>query len=157
MHLANARRFNFSSIPLQQTSRCKDMSYSGFHENTEAEEYSSLRFLSNDLLFLVVNQRVFYRVQPLTTDSPASTFIVFDLAKKQTLHSAQMRVTKSPRSVAVLSTGDFLAASLSDVRLCSADLQCKKSFPTHGGSPLDSEEAKKITGWMLLSARMRCP
>jgi hypothetical protein len=113
---------------------------------TDAAEYSSLGFLSNDLLLLVVNQRLFYRVQPLTTDSPASTFIVFDVAKKQTLHSAQMIVTKSPRSVAVLSTGDFLVASLSDVRLCSADLQCKKSFPTHGGSPLDSDEAKKITG-----------
>jgi hypothetical protein len=113
---------------------------------TDAAEYSSLGFLSNDLLLLVVNQRVFYPVQPLTTDSPASTFIVFDVAKKQTLHSAQMMVTKSPRSVAVLSTGDFLVASLSDVRLCSADLQCKKSFPSHGGPPLDSDEARKITG-----------
>ena len=113
---------------------------------TDAAEYSSLGFLSNDLLLVVVNQRVFYRVQPLTTDSPASTFIVFDVAKKQALHSAQMMVTKSPRSVAVLSTGDFLVASLSDVKLCSADLRCEKSFPSHGGPPLDSDAAKKITG-----------
>jgi hypothetical protein len=71
---------------------------------------------------------------------------VFDVAKKQALHNAQMMVTKSPRSVAVLSTGDFLVASSSDVKLCSADLRCEKSFPSHGGPPLDSDEAKKIAG-----------
>ena len=113
---------------------------------TDAAEYSSVGFLSNDLLLVVVNQRVFYRVQPLTTDSPASTLIVFDLTKKQAVSRKLMMVTKWPQSVAVLSTGDFLVASLSDVRLCSADLRCEKSFPIRGGHPLDSNEAKKITG-----------
>ena len=110
-----------------------------------AAEYSSLGFLSDDLLVVVVNQRVFHRVEPLTTDSPSSTFIVFDVTKKKALQSAQMRVTKSPRSVAVLSNGDFLVDSLANVRLCSADLRCEKSSPSHGGLPLDSDEARKIT------------
>jgi hypothetical protein len=107
---------------------------------TDEGEFSSLGFLSNNLLLVVVNQGVLFSVQPL------STFIVFDVAKKQPLHSAQMMVTKSPGAVAVLTSGDFLVASSSDVKLCSADLRCDKSFPSHAGYPLDSDKVKKITG-----------
>ena len=111
----------------------------------DAAEYSTLGFLSNDLLLVVVNQRVVYRVQALTTDSPGSTFVVFDVAKKQMLRSAQMTVTNAARSVAVLTTGDFLVASMDDVKLCSSDLRCDKSFPSHGGPPIDLNKARTMT------------
>jgi len=112
----------------------------------DAAEYSYLGFLSGDLLLVVVNQQVFYRVQPLTTDSPASTLVVFDVARKQMLHCAPITVTKASRSVAVLTSGDFLVASLENVKLCSFDLRCEKSFPSHGGPPIDLNEARTSTG-----------
>lgn len=119
----------------------------GYLTGRGVAEYSSLGFLSNDLLLVVVNQRVFHAgIEPLTTDNPPSTLVVFDIAEKQILRSGVMTIKKSPRSVAFLNTGGFLVASLSRVKLCAPDLRCEKSFPNPRGLPLDPANAKSITG-----------
>jgi hypothetical protein len=102
----------------------------GYMNDSRTAEYSSLGFLSDDLLLVTINQRVFRGVDPLVTDEPRSTLVVFDLTQKQAVRRALMVVTKSPRSVAPLASGDFLVLSTSDVKVCSPDLRCEKSFQT---------------------------
>jgi len=53
---------------------------------------------------------------------------------------------KSARSVASLTDGNFLVASASDIKLCSPDLRCERSFPTKAAIPLDLDNAKRLTG-----------
>ena len=113
---------------------------------TDAAEYSSLGFLSNDLLLVVVNQRLVYRVQPLTTDSPTSTLIVFDVAKKQMLRSAPITITKAARSVAVLTTGDFLVASDGPISRVQVHIQ---PGPTQYICSSDSEDKVKAGGFKV--------
>ena len=110
----------------------------------DAAEYSSLGFLSDDLLLVTINQRVSHAVDPLVTDEPPSTLVVFDLTTKQAVRRALMPVTKSARSVAPLVSGEFLVLSMSDVKMCSPDLHCEKSFPTKAVVTLDSDSLKLL-------------
>ena len=72
----------------------------GYINDSRTAEYSSLGFLSDDLLLVTINQRVSHGVDPLVTDEPPSTLVVFDLSTKQAVRRALMPVTKSARSVA---------------------------------------------------------
>jgi hypothetical protein len=92
-----------------------------------AAEYSSIGFLSEGLLLVVINQRVF-DVNPV----PPATLVLFDLNKKEVSRSASMAVMRYRRSVAPLTNGEFLVLSTSYLRVCSVDLRCDKSFPTKG-------------------------
>lgn len=95
---------------------------------------------------MVVNQRLVYRVQPLTTDSPTSTLIVFDVAKKQMLRSAPITITKAARSVAVLTTGDFLVASDGPISRVQVHIQ---PGPTQYICSSDSEDKGKAGGFKV--------
>jgi len=124
-----------------------DLKQFGYIKDHETAEYSSLGFLSDELLLVTINQRVFRGNDPFITDKPPSTLVVFDLGKGHAIRSAAMRINKSPRSVAPLTSGNFLLLSASEVKLCSADLRCEKSFP--GGefmTALDSDSLKLLKG-----------
>jgi hypothetical protein len=120
-----------------------DLKQFGYIKNSGTAEYSSLDFLSDELLLVTINQVVFYG----TTRQSPSTLVVFDIHKKQAVRNTVMAVKASPRSVAPLTDGNFLLLSTSDVKLCSADLHCEKSFPTRGlVTALDSDGLKLLEG-----------
>ena len=116
----------------------------GYVTDSYGGEYSSLSFLSDNLLLVTINQGVSHGVDPLVTDEPPSTLIVFDLTTKQAVRRASMVVRKSARSVAPLVSGDFLVLSMSDVKMCSPDLHCERSFPTKAVATLDSDSLKLL-------------
>ena len=118
----------------------------GYVESSSVDEYSSLGFLSDDLLLVTLNQRTFRGTEPVTTDKPPSKLLLFQLSARKVIRSALMAVAKSPRSVVPLCDGDFLVASVWDVRLCSSELRCVKSFVTNAGAPIDSGSVKLLTG-----------
>ena len=94
----------------------------GYVEARDVWEYSSLGFLSDDLLLVTINQQRFsHKIAPLSAN-----LLVFQLSTKKVISSAVMMVARSSRSVVPLSSGDFLVASILDVKLCSPDLRCKK-------------------------------
>jgi len=138
-HAAEAKDKQFFRADLEQF---------GYISGAGATEYSSLGFLSEDFLLVVVNQRVFGRVEAMRNiDEPPSKLIVFDLNKKQLSQSAVMAVMKAPGAVAPLTDGQFIVLSKSLVRVCSADLRCDKSFPTNGGlATLDADSLKLLYG-----------
>jgi hypothetical protein len=123
-----------------------DLAQFGFLNGRGVGEYSSISFLSADLLLVAINQRRFAAVEPLSTDNPPSTLVLFDVRKKQVLRTAGIKIMKSAQSVASLTDGNFLVASASDITLCSPDLHCEKSFPTKTAIPLGSDRAKLLTG-----------
>ena len=132
-----------------------DLKQFGYISGAGPAEYSSLGFLSEDFLLVVVNQRVFGRVEPIrSTDEPPSKLIVFDLNKKQPSRSAVMAVMKSPRAVALLTDGQFIVLSNSFVRICSADLRCDKSLPTKGAlDAVDADTLKLLYGEKTFALR----
>jgi hypothetical protein len=124
-----------------------DLQQFGYIEGSGPQEYSTLGFLSEDLLLAAINQRLFHGADPIKApDEPPSILVVFDLKKKQVSRKTSMPVTKSPHSVALLSNGRFLILSTSDVSLCSADLRCEESFPTHGAFDELNSDTLKLLG-----------
>ena len=116
-----------------------DLTQFGFL-NGRVAEYSSLSFLSADLLLVAINQGRF------AGPEPPSTLVLFDVRKKQVVRTVGIKVMKSAGSVAALTDGQFLLAFASDIKLCSPDLRCEKSFPTKAATPLDSDHVKLVTG-----------
>ncbi len=56
--------------------------------------------------------------------------------------------------MAPLVSGNFLVLTASDVKLCSSDLRCEKSFPTKGLVTLDSDSLKLLEGADTLVLRV---
>jgi hypothetical protein len=124
-----------------------DLNQFGYIGGNGPAEYSTLGFLSDDLLLVVINQRVFHGVDPIKApDEPPSLLAVFDLNKKQILRKVSMPITKTRDSVVPLTSGRFLILSNTEVRLCSADLRCERSFPTNGAFDELSSNALKVLG-----------
>src|SRR5258707_459373 len=69
-----------------------DLKEFGYIGGQGPAEYSSLGFLSDDLLLVAINQEVIGGVEP------PSTLVVFGLSKKQALRKAVMTIVKSARS-----------------------------------------------------------
>jgi hypothetical protein len=114
----------------------------GYSSAISVEEYSSLGFLSDDLLIINVNQHGF-----MGTDAPPATLVVFDLKQQQVLRTTSMRVVKSSRSVVPLTDGRFAVLSGADLKICSADLRCERSFRAKGGlTGLSSDTLKAWAG-----------
>ena len=113
-----------------------------YSSTTGVAEYSSLGFLSDDLLIVNINQDGVGG-----TDEPPATLVLFDLKQQRVSRVTSMRVVKSPRSVVPLTDGRFAVLSKSDLKLCSADLKCEQSFQAIGGlAGLSPDSLKAWTG-----------
>lgn len=136
-----------SAVAKDKPSFRADLKQFGYVESNGPAEYSTLGFLSDDLLLIAVNQRLFHTVDPIKApDEPPSVVAVFDLNKSRLLRQISMPITKSRNSVAPLTSGRFLVLSNSDAKLCSADLRCERSFPTNGAFDELNSSALKVLG-----------
>jgi hypothetical protein len=127
----------------------------GYVVDGRVGEYSSVDFLSDNVLLVAINQRVFRNGEPLNTDLPPSTLVVFDLDQRREVRTAAIAVMKKREVVAPLASGMFLALSVKDVKVCSAELSCDQSYPTKGAvTQLDSDSLRSIgmkDGYVLRS------
>jgi len=110
-----------------------DLTKLGFAKDVKGlADYTTVGFLSDDLILVAINQRSFNDVDPLFADKPDSTIVIFDISERRAISVARMPLFKGPRAVAPALNKHFLTLTLSEVKLCSTDMQCDRSFPTRG-------------------------
>jgi hypothetical protein len=116
-------------------------------------DYTTIGFLSEDLVLVAINQRFFHGVDPLFSDTPDSTVIVFDIVKRQAIRVAHMPLFKNSHAVAPVLNNHFLVLTLAEVKLCSIDVQCYRSFPTRGPLWVSWKRDKVVVGGNLRTPR----
>jgi hypothetical protein len=107
----------------------------GFHTDAgklQLAGYTDLAFLSDDLLLLTVNERVFGPVEQTNADTPASKVCLFSVSRKALQITGQLAVEKRQHSVQATRDEEFVLFNESGVQICSADLKCGRSLPTEG-------------------------
>jgi len=110
-------------------------------------DYSSVGFLSDDLLLVLVAACD----EPCRTDG---TLLVFDVSKKQAVRNEKTSVKSRELSIVPLTDGNFLVRSSSEVKLCSAELRCEKSLSMRDlATPLTSETLRQLDGANDLTVR----
>lgn len=117
-------------------------------------DYSTVCFLSEDLLLVAINQAPAFNPYPLFEETPDATLVLLDIGGEKPLRTTHMPVFKSDDSVSSGLEGQFLVLTLSEVKLCSADFHCDRAFPTRGPLRLSSDHAKAVVGGNLMTPRV---
>lgn len=100
-------------------------------------DYTELAFLSDDLLLVSINNRLFVgSSELLNAASPDSTFLLFDLSQKTLLRRSELSVEKYWGSVHATHDGKFIILQGSGIRVCSENLQCEPPIPISGVGPI---------------------
>lgn len=124
--------------------------------SSQARDYSTVGFLSEDLLLVAINQAPDDSPHPLFEETPDAILVLFDVSQEKPQKIAHMPMSKSVVSDAVMPAlgGNFLVLSLSEVKLCSADLQCDRAYATKGPLWLSADRAKVVVGGNLMTKRV---
>lgn len=124
--------------------------------SNEARDYSTVGFLSEDLLLVAINQAPNDSPHALFQEKPDAILILFDVSQEKPQKIAHMPISKSLVSEAVMPAlgSNFLVQSLSEVRLCSADLQCDRAFASKGHLWLSADRAKVVVGGNLMTKQV---
>ena len=94
--------------------------------------YADLNFLSDDLVLVTVNNRIFGPVEKADSDQPPSKLLLFDVSQKSLLKRLEMPVEKNAGSVKAIRDKQFALLNESGLRICSYDLECGLPLATHG-------------------------
>jgi hypothetical protein len=94
--------------------------------------YADLNFLSDDLVLVTVNNKIFGPVEKADSDQPPSKLLLFDVSHKSLLKSLEMPVEKNAGSVKAIRDRQFALLNESGLRICSSDLECGLPLATHG-------------------------
>lgn len=121
---------------------------------SEVRDYSTACFLSEDLLLVAINQAPFINPYPLFEETPDAILVLLDMRNEKALRTTHMPLFKSDDSVLPSLEGHFLVLTLSEVKLCSADLHCDRAFPTKGPLRLSSDHIKVVVGGNLMTPRV---
>ncbi len=94
--------------------------------------FPDINFLTDDLVLVSVNSRVYGWVEESLSDQPVSKLLLFDASRRTLLNTAEMPVEKDVGSVRATRNGEFVLLNESGVRLCSRELQCGVPIATRG-------------------------
>lgn len=125
-----------------------------FGYSTEEADYSLAGFLTENLLLVAINQRPVYNPHPLFEDTPDATLVVFDISNKTIMRTARMPMLKSLYSMAPVLEGYFMVLTLSEVKLCSVDLRCDRSFSTRGPLNVTRDRTRAVVGGNLMTQKI---
>lgn len=109
--------------------------YPDFKKDRYVSDYTEVQFLSDDLLLVSVDVRVFDTpVKPLLSDERASapSLLLFSLGKQKLVTSAEYPVDEFTNSVGATQNGQFVVLNHEGVHVCNADLTCGALFATKG-------------------------
>lgn len=120
----------------------------------EARDYSAVVFLSEDLLVVAINQAPYYYPHPLFEEKPDSTLVLLDVGNEKPPRVTHTPMFKFDDSMAPALEGYFLVLTLSEVKLCSADFDCQRTFPTKGPLWLSSDRSKIVVGGNSMTPRV---
>jgi hypothetical protein len=99
--------------------------YSNEPSSSPTASYSSLAFLSNDVLLVVINERRFTKAVELSlTDEPVSKVLLFNIHTNMLVTTADIPVEKEPGAVQISEGGHFSVWNESGIQLCDVELQC---------------------------------
>jgi hypothetical protein len=130
-----------------------DLSQFGFSTGSTdlAASYSSLVFLSNDYLLVVINERHWIRsVEQSNTDLPLSRFLLINTKTNSVVRSTFMRAEKELGSVQGSESDRFVIWDESGLELCEAKLTCTQHSVLSGPmivSPQGTTIAVGGWGW----------
>lgn len=124
--------------------------------SNEARDYTTVSFLSEDLLLVAINHSPDGSPHPLFEETPDAILVLFDVSQEKPQKIAHMLISKSVVSDAVMPAlgSNFLVQSLSEVKLCSADLLCDRAYATKGPLWLSADRAKVVVGGNLMTRRV---
>ncbi len=107
--------------------------YPDFKKDRNVSDYAEVQFLSDDLLLVSVNERVFEKPEePLFSDQGASELLLFNLDEPKLVKTASYAIEKSKNAVQAIGNNRFVVLNQEGVHVCSADLSCGPPFPTKG-------------------------
>lgn len=123
-----------------RTSHCAaltiDLRTFGFPDFSKVQhtsDYTSLAFLSDDLLLVDINERVWgHSAEPLETDQPPSRFLVIDVNQGKIVKTTEHPVDKSGGSVKATNSDEFVLLDRAGLHVCNASLSCGRPLATQG-------------------------
>jgi hypothetical protein len=138
--------------------------YSNEPSGPPTASYSSVAFLSNDVLLVVINERRFTKAVELSlTDKPASKVLLFSIHSNMLVTTAQIPVEKEPNAVQISEGGHFSIWNESGIQLCDLELKCTAParFPgpllasPNGSATVAGGGAKMAKNcWTVISSRV---
>lgn len=127
-------------IGRSQTSEAKpsfrqDLHPFGFLTETHGQiigNFADINFLSDDLLLVTVNNRIYGGVVHSFTDQPVSKLLLFDVSRRSLLKTSEMLVEKAAGSVRSIRSGQFVLLNELGLHPCSRELDCGLPVITRG-------------------------
>jgi hypothetical protein len=116
-------------------------------------DYSSLSFLSDDLLVISINQRSFGPVESRNSDVPESTIVVFDVKRANVTTTGKMPVEKTWDSVQAISGERFGVLNEKGLQFCDQNLHCEPIAPTIGPMFASPQGKRVAVGGNRLTAQ----
>lgn len=104
-----------------------------FHKDRNVSDYTEIQFLSDNLLLVSVNERVFSKPEePLFSDEGTADLLLFNLEERKLIKSANFSIEKAKSAVQATENGHFVMLNQEGVHACSPDLSCGPPFATKG-------------------------
>jgi hypothetical protein len=111
----------------------RSFGFPDFHKDRHVSDYTVIQFLSDDLLLVSVNERVFSKSEELLfSDQGAANLLLFDLRERKLVRTAHYSIEKTQNAVQATENDHFVLLNQEGVHACSADLSCGPSFATQG-------------------------
>lgn len=121
----------------------------GFLTKSEGKlivNYTDINFLSDNLILVSINTRVFGAVEKSNSDEPRSKLVLFDLARNSLVKAADFPVEKRKGSVKSTHDGKFVLFNESGLHFCSQTLDCGTFIATSDPIFVSPKGSRLIVG-----------
>ncbi len=108
--------------------------------------FTDLNFLSDDLVLVAVNQKIYQPIEPSNSDQPPSTLLLLDVVRRNLVRTVELDVEKEVDSVKATTNGQFVILAESGLRLCSIELRCGPPLQTRGPMLISPRGSRLLLG-----------
>lgn len=129
------------------TEDLRPFGFRDFHKNRNVSDYTEIQFLSDDLLLVSINERVFAKSEePLFSDQGAADLLLFNLHDGKLIKNTHYPIEKTDNAVQATENDHFVVLNQEGVHLCSPDLSCGPPFATKGPVIVVADGKELIVG-----------
>src|SRR3974390_1898954 len=108
--------------------------------------FTDLNFLSNDVVLVTLNTRVYGKIVEPFSDQPDSKLLLFDISQRKILKTTQMPIEKAAGSVRATRDGEFVLLNEPGLHLCSPELECELQIAALGPLFVSPEGTRIVVG-----------
>jgi hypothetical protein len=108
--------------------------------------FTNVNFLTDNLILVTINDRVYGPVEKTNTDQPLSKLLLFDVSQNRLLNAASMPVEKDRGAVRALEGGRFALLNEEGLHICTLEFACGLPFATGGPLFVSPEGTKIVVG-----------